>query len=78
QKAKFKNVSTGPIDASKLLLDQANCFIFGTGNIDCHPSGQLRIYGAGSGKVYYHVKPGKISNRGIGVKAYPVEEKSKP
>ena len=58
-KAKFKNVSTGPIDASKLALKQANRFIFGTGNIDCLPSEQLRIYGAGTGKVYYHTTPEK-------------------
>ena len=74
-KAKFKNVSTGPIDASKLALKQANCFIFGTGNIDCLPSEQLRIYGAGTGKVYYHTTPGKITNRGIGIKVHPATEK---
>ncbi len=74
-KAKFKNVSTGPIDASKLALNQANCSIFGTGNIDCLPSEQLRIYGAGTGKVYYHTTPGKITNRGIGIKVHPATEK---
>ena len=74
-KAKFKNVSTGPIDASGLVIGQANCFIFGTGDIDCYPKDQLRVYGAGSGKVYYHEKPDKITNRGIGVKVHPVSDK---
>lgn len=73
-KAKIKNVSTGPIDASGLAVRQANCYIFGTGDIRCNPTEQLRIYGAGSGKVYYHVKPNKITNRGIGVKALPAEK----
>ena len=67
-KAKFKNVSTGPIDASALKTKQGNCFIFGTGDIDCAPSEQLRVYGAGSGKVIHHSDPKKITNRGIGVK----------
>lgn len=70
-KAKIKNVSTGPIDASGLTVRQANCYLFGTGDIQCMPTEQLRIYGAGSGKVYYHVKPNKITNRGIGVKVLP-------
>lgn len=67
-KAKFKNVSTGPIDAAALTAKQVNCFIFGTGDIDCAPSEQLRVYGAGSGKVTHHSEPKKITNRGIGVK----------
>lgn len=77
EKAKIKNVSAGPIDASGLLLRQANCYLFGTGDINCSPSEQLRVYGAGSGKVYYHVKPAKITNRGIGVKTMPKEEATK-
>lgn len=78
EKAKIKNVSTGPIDASGLAVRQANCYLFGTGDIKCSPTDQLRVYGAGSGKVFYHVKPAKIANRGIGVKAMPyVEEANK-
>lgn len=69
-KATISNVSTGPIDASKLDADEVKCVIFGTGDIDCSPKDKLRIYGAGSGAIYYHVNPAKIANRGIGVKAY--------
>lgn len=69
-KAKLSNVSTGAVDASALLVDNVNCFVFGTGNIDCSPAVHLRVYGAGSGKVLYHCTPDKITNRGIGVKAY--------
>lgn len=76
-KAKLRNVSTGPIDASGLEVRQANCYLFGTGDIECRPTDQLRIYGAGSGKVYYHVKPTKITNRGIGVKALSPDEANK-
>lgn len=69
-RAKLSNVGTGPLDASGLAVGNVNCFVFGTGNIDCAPAERLRIYGAGSGKVIYHTKPAKITNRGIGVKAY--------
>lgn len=78
-KAKFKNVSSGPIDASRLDVYDVNCFIFGAGNIDCAPSRALKVLGAGGGKVYYHVTPGKITNRSLGVKAQArTEEPSSP
>lgn len=70
EKATLSNVSTGPIDASGLKATQVKCLIFGTGDVDCTPAEQLRVFGAGSGKVYYHNKPEKIANRSIGVKAY--------
>lgn len=69
-KAKFSNVGTGPLDASGLKADNINCFVLGAGNIDCFPIERLRVYGAGSGKVIYHNNPEKITNRGIGIKAY--------
>lgn len=68
-RAKYHNVSSGAIEAADLESQQTVCYIFGTGDIYCNAAVQLRIYGAGSGKVYYSGKPQKITNRGIGVKA---------
>lgn len=73
-KARLSNVGTGSVDARDLMAENINCFVFSTGSIDCSPSGRLRIYGAGSGKVFYHVEPEKITNRGIGVKAHSAVE----
>ncbi|MCM1065994.1 MAG: DUF2807 domain-containing protein [Muribaculaceae bacterium] len=65
-----RNVSAGRIDASGLLADEARCFVFGTGNIHCNAPGRLKVFGAGSGIVYYHgAAPSKITNRGLGVKS---------
>lgn len=63
-----RNVGTGLIDASGLLCEDFNGFILGPGNIHCRPSGTLRVYGAGSGVVYYHSGPAQIKRRGLGVK----------
>lgn len=68
-KVTLKNVGTGPMDASHLDAAEVKCFILGTGDIQCNPADKLRVFGAGTGKVVYHSHPGKISNRGIGVKA---------
>ncbi len=73
-RARLRNVSTGPIYAANLHAKSVKCFVFGTGNIDCYPSDNLTAYGAGSGKVFYHFKPEKVSNRGIGVRIIPSEE----
>ena len=73
-KARLSNVGTGSVDARDLMAENINCFVFSTGSIDCSPSGRLRIYGAGSGKVFYHVEPEKITNRGIGVKVHSAVE----
>lgn len=72
-RARLRNVSTGPINAADLHAKSVKCFVFGTGNIDCYPTDNLTAYGAGSGKVFYHIKPEKASNRGIGVRILPVE-----
>lgn len=66
-KAVLKNVGTGPVDAVKLESADIKCYMLGTGNIECSPSGTLRIFGAGTGKVLYHATPQKIQNRSIGV-----------
>ncbi len=75
-KATIRNVGTGPIDASDLHSSEVRCFIFGTGDVDCRPKDKLRVFGAGSGIVYYHDTPAKITNRGIGVKALPGTERT--
>lgn len=72
--AKINNVSSGPVDAGDLKTANMSCFVFGSGNITCSPTEQLRIYGAGNGKIYYHGNP-KIVKRGIGVKAIPASDK---
>lgn len=64
-----KNIGAGPIDASDLAADEVKCYMFGSGSVDCNPTNQLKIYGAGSGAVHYKGSPTKITNRGIGVKA---------
>lgn len=66
-----RNVGTGLIYAADLRCEDFNGFVLGPGNIHCHPSGTLRIYGAGSGVVYYHSEPAHIKRRGLGVKVKP-------
>lgn len=68
-----RNVSTGPIDATALTANDVRCFMLGTGNIHCCPECDLRIYGLGSGTIYYHHKPENITLRSIGVKALAAE-----
>ncbi len=70
-KASYSNVGSGPIDASGLQAEQVKCFVFGSGNVDCVATEQLKVFGAGSGTVIYHDAPGKITNRSIGVKTSP-------
>ena len=75
-KATISNVSTGPIDASGLDVPQLKCLIFGTGDVDYAPTDQLRIFGAGTGEVFYHSTPAIITNRSIGVKASAKPDKA--
>ncbi len=73
-KITIRNVSAGCIDASRMVCDEVRCFVFGTGNVHCDSPGKLKVFGAGSGIVYYHGGvPGKVSNRSIGVRAMPYE-----
>lgn len=69
KKVKLTNVSGGDIDAEKLDTPLARCYVFGKGNIYVSPREQLKIYGAGSGKIYYTTEPKKKTSRSIGVKA---------
>lgn len=75
-KVTLRNVSAGPIDAVGLEADKIKCYIFGTGDIECTPHSELRLFGAGTGAVYYHSKPDKIANRSIGVKAHDRSQKN--
>lgn len=75
--AKFRNVSTGPIEGGGLDAQEVKAFVLGTGDIDCTARKALTVYGAGSGKVYYSGHPEKVVNRSIGVKAFPVDEDNK-
>lgn len=68
-KAKIRNVGTGTINATDLLVTDLSCFIFGTGDIAIGTTDKVKIYGAGNGKVIYDESPVKITNRSIGVKA---------
>lgn len=67
-KTRLRNVGAGLIDASTLASDEVACFVLGPGLIHVHAPGELKITGAGPGKVINHAVAAKISNRSIGVK----------
>lgn len=77
RKAKLTNVGTGPLEAGGMTAREVKATLFGTGDIDCTVSETLTIYGAGSGKIYYKGNPDKVSNRSLGVKAFPVDSDKK-
>lgn len=72
RKVKLSNVGTGPIEAGGLVANSVKVMLLGTGDVDCTATENLSIYGAGSGKVYYSGNPAKVTNRSLGVKAFPV------
>lgn len=75
-KVKLRNVGTGTIDAATLDGDEVSCFVLGPGTVHVHATGQLKLTGAGSGKVFNHTTAAKNVNRSIGIKAEnPGEEK---
>jgi len=67
-KVRLRNVGTGLIDASTLASDEVSCLILGPGIVHVHAPGELKITGAGSGKVINHTAAAKVSNRSIGIK----------
>lgn len=73
RKAKLHNVGTGKLDASRLEVDEAGVFIFGSGPVDCFVGSKMTVYGVGSGRVRLHTQPNKIVNRSIGVKVEDAE-----
>ncbi len=77
-KAKLRNVGTGCLDASKLVVDEASIFIAGPGPVETSATKKIVYYGFGPGMVISHVKAEKVSNRSIGVRfeQRPVETDS--
>lgn len=75
RKAKLSNTGTGTIEAGGLKANRVKVMLFGTGDVDCTALESLSTFGAGSGKVYYSGNPAKITNRSLGVKAFPVSSK---
>lgn len=73
-KAKLTNIGTGTIQVGSLKANQVRVMISGTGSIDCCATDNLTVYGMGSGCVYYSGNPKKVSNRSVGIKAYPVKQ----
>lgn len=69
QKATFTIMSSGCVDAADLNVTDAKCMMWGTGSIYCNASNELKIYGMGSGDVYYNGEPNNIKNRAVGVTA---------
>lgn len=65
----LNNIGTGSLEAGTLDAKEVKCMVAGTGSVDCCATERLRIMGAGSGKVYYTGRPGKVSNYSIGVAA---------
>lgn len=75
QKAKLSNVGTGTLEAGALKAKNVKATLYGTGDVDCTATESLTIYGAGSGKIYYKGNPEKVSNRSLGIKAFPINSK---
>jgi len=69
QNANYTIMSAGTIEAADLNTSNAKCMMWGTGSISCSATSELKIYGMGSGDVYYKGEPSKIKNRAVGVTA---------
>ena len=69
-------LGTATIDAVNVKAQDAECHSTGTGHIMCNVSGELKINGSGSGKVYYKGTPAKIKNHKIigSLKALPIDQ----
>ena len=72
--AKFNNTGSGTIQADQLKANDVKCRQIGTGSIGCCVNGQLSVFGAGSGYIYYRGKPTSIQKRAIGIKLTAIEE----
>lgn len=68
-KASFKMVGTGAIEAVGLEVPEIKCSILGTGDITCWPVNKLDVRGIGTTKIYYKGDP-EIKKVGGG-KVYP-------
>ncbi len=69
-KAVFKMVGTGMIQADSLEVSEVKCSILGTGEIICWPLKKLDVRGIGTTKIFYKGNP-KIKKVGGG-KVFPV------
>lgn len=72
QDAVFKMVGTGMIAADRLVADNVQCKILGSGSIGCCPKVKLNVRGLGSTKIYYKGDP-QIKKSGGG-KLFPLPE----
>ena len=70
EKAQYKMVGTGTIQASTLEALTVKCSILGTGDIICWPVKNLDVRGIGTTKIYYKGNP-KIKKVGGG-KVFPL------
>lgn len=73
-KANITNMSTGTVQADKLIAKDIKCKLIGTGSIGCTPLNYLSIAGAGTGKVYYFGSPKTIENNAIKIKLIAMDE----
>nr|MBD5377723.1 hypothetical protein [Bacteroides sp.] len=65
--AALNMTGTGVIQADALKANTVSIRTFGTGQIGCNPSAELKIRGLGSTSVYYKGAP-EIRNQAVGVK----------
>ncbi|MDE7413462.1 MAG: DUF2807 domain-containing protein [Muribaculaceae bacterium] len=74
-KALYKMVGTGSINADMMKANVVNCKIMGSGNIGCWPIDKLDVRGIGSTKIYYKGSPA-IKKLGGG-KLFPLTEEDR-
>lgn len=69
------NLGTGEIQADNVTATDVHCRVVGTGTVGCFVNGgQLRVKGAGTGKVYYKGKPSQVKVSKLGsLKAIPMQ-----
>ncbi|MCM1224029.1 MAG: DUF2807 domain-containing protein [Lachnospiraceae bacterium] len=69
QNASYTIMSSGMIEGAELATSNVKCMMWGTGSVECAPADELKIYGMGSGDVFYKGNPNHIKNRAVGVSA---------
>lgn len=75
-KALYRLVGTGCIDARDVAADEVTCRVLGGGDIYCQPVKQLVLKGLGTTRVHYKGTPGKIKKSGLG-KLMPMDRDPK-
>lgn len=66
REARFQMLGTGQIRADRLVADDVNCTIMGTGAIYTCALKSLSTKGIGSTRIYYSGNPAEISKKGGG------------